>query len=796
MKSLIIILLLFLLPASLLAQQEISPDTITKRLLRQTIIYPQENIYTQTDKGDYVAGDTLWFRTYVVNAISRKPEKISQYAYTELIDIKADTVIYRVKARKDTCGMIYGYLPIPPTLSKGIYRLRTYTQYGTNWGEDGCYNKPIHIYSLQRRESPKAQDTPSNYQVDFLPEGGYAIDRQICRFAFKAQNSNGSGENINGAVVDEKGDTITQFASFHDGMGELSFVPVYGKKYYARCIDNYGRKKQFVLPQAVRNAATLKVTANAKYCIVSLLQDSLFCTNPLQLVVLQRGYPCLVKSLGETKNITIRKEDMDTGVTHFLLVDGKGKILSERLVFIDHTKDKICELNINKADFIPRQLVNVSFKLKDLSSSIPWEGNCSVSVTDTQDVPTRRANHILATLLLTADISGHIEDPEWYFDAPNHKEREKALDLLMMTHGWRKYDLQSAINGRYTSPTLLPETSMKLSGKVTNLFNKPIHKSNVQIFALGASVIKTLETNKEGKFELEGFELPDSVKYLITALSPQKRKSNIVLQMRKDKFPDITHIDYTTSHNPIKTATDENCQTKGEYIEKAFKSMGYSNGIRHYILEEVKVKAKARKEYLSEFEHDASITITEDRIKQSPGLESLELILSSIAGFYNISSATLVLDGVRQDSIGKNMLLRISPSNIGQIDILKGIQTVGYFSAKDPIIIAITTKKGGSQYNHKYMDSNMATWIPLGYQQPIEKYSPHYDSPLSDHPNKPDLRTTIYWKPNLQIKDGKASFSFFTADSPSTYQITVEGVSNNGRRFRKEETIFGAETTL
>ena len=792
MKKLILLSISTIPIILLYAQQSLPPDSIAKRLFTQTTLFPQENIYTQTDKSDYVAGDTIWFRTYLVNAISRKPEKSSRYIYAELIDAQTDTLICRIKAREDEKNMIYGYMPIPVLTYKGTYRFKTYTLYGCNWGEEGTYNKMIRIYSTRNRENTKKKKTTNDYFVDFLPEGGQAIDKQLCRFAFKAQRNTGEGENIEGTVIDEKGDTLTKFVTLHNGMGELSFVPAASKKYYALCTNKQGEQKQFTLPQAVCNAGALKVTATNKKYIVTLVHDPLFRKDSLQLVVLQRGYPCLVKYWENTENMVFEKQNFDTGIVHFLLVNSKGKIVSERLAFINHIDDTFCNITTNCTQFSPRKQINLSFEVKDSLDTFP-EGCCSVSVTDSRDVPTDRTSHILSTLLLTADLKGYIEEPGWYFEKGDSNKRNKILDLIMMIHGWKRYNLQDVIDGKYTLPSQLPETSMSISGIVkTAITGKPINNAQVQVFALGNAVIKSLETGREGRFELKGFELPDSTKYLVSALSP-KKKNNVVLEMEKQILPVVSSHHSWASASQNKDSSILYLEDEEKYIEKSMQNLGYSNGMKHYLLEEVKITARPKKEYKTEFEQSANITITEDRIKKSPGLLNLDMVLRVIAG-PQMARGTLILDGTLiEDKIQEQQIYHtFFPGDIAQIDIIKGTRAAGFLDGKHLLIIAITTKKGGAEYNTKFVDTNMAVWTPLSYQQPVEIYTPHYEQPTVNN-NKPDLRTTIYWKPDIILKNGKATISFFTADSPSTYQVVAEGISSDGKVFRKEMKLFQSE---
>lgn len=791
---------IFLAVASLSAQQAISPDTVVQRLLTQTRLFPQENLYVHTEKSDYVAGDTVWFRAYPVNAVSRKPESLSRYVYAELIGAQADTAVCRVRARKDTLDRIYGYLPLPPSLPKGIYHFRAYTQYAHNWGAEGCFAKPIRIYAVRPTEREAEKRPETDYQVDFLPEGGQSIGGQPCRIAFKAQNKQGTGQHIRGVVTDEKGDTLVRFGTLHNGMGEFTLALATGKQYIARCINDRGQEKRFDLPRAVSRAAALKVTMNQEECRVSVVHDSLFATDSLQLVVLQRGHPLFAKPWDRQKESLIFPQQLfDAGVVHFLLLGADGKIGSERLVFINRPPEATLTLSTDTSQHAPRQRINATIELMD-GQNRPLEGSCSVSVTDAADVPLDESTHILSTLLLTADLQGSIEAPGWYFGKATEPERTRALDLLMRIHGWRRYDLQAAIYGQYAHPAPLPEVSMRLSGEVKTSMGKASKQTPVQVYAQGQAMMTEVKTDEHGRFEVNGFEFPDSVRYLVTALS-RKGKESVVLQMHPESYPTIIPLPYTRFEEKQGNEADAPAKEQ-QYVRKSLQNMGYSEGMRHYLLGEVDIIAQAKKVYQTDFERDAKVSIREERIRESD-LPDVKMILAALGGTYlkeNDGKITFVLDGVVVESIkGSNpetndntlkwLLETFNVNDIGQIDIIKGPLAAVYFEGKQNMVIAITTKSGGEQYNTRFANSNMSVWIPLGYQQPIERYAPRYDSPNTGG-GKPDMRTTLHWQPSLTVCHGKASFAFYTADPPSSYHVVIEGVSTDGKVFRKVQKLF------
>jgi hypothetical protein len=103
-------------------------------------------------------------------------------------------------------------------------------------------------------------------------------------------------------------------------------------------------------------------------------------------------------------------------------------------------------------------------------------------------------------------------------------------------------------------------------------------------------------------------------------------------------------------------------------------------------------------------------------------------------------------------------------------------------------IISITTKSGSFSPKEKPEDlqpltvqSSVVTIIPKGYYRARMFYSPKYDNQQRTLQQATDLRTTIYWKPNIITdKNGNAAFDFFNADGKGTYKAVVEGVDNDG----------------
>ena len=236
-----------------------------------------------------------------------------------------------------------------------------------------------------------------------------------------------------------------------------------------------------------------------------------------------------------------------------------------------------------------------------------------------------------------------------------------------------------------------------------------------------------------------------------------------------------------------------------ELLAKVGTRMSYEYGIRQVFLDEVTITARKKMEYNTEYQIAADKTITEEQIEESLQPDIASLVASRAGLWFNGNSlsfrggqAQIIMDGVFQEGKSVSFILHdLSPGSVEQIDIIKGrAKCAGYVASLSSgipeAIVAITTKRGRVI---PAISVNMAKVEILGYQEPVEFYSPKYEMSSEKANSKPDLRTTIYWKPDLIIKEGKAALSFYTADTETSYSVVLEGISPRGNLFRNIRSL-------
>ena len=140
-KRSITVLLGVLLYFSSLSAQTMQDTIIANFSLMERI--PKEKLYLHLDKPFYGAGEKIWFKGYLVNAITHQDNAQSNFIITELIN-RSDSIVERKKIRRDSLGF-HNAFTLPATLPPGDYYLRGYSNWMLNEDPDFFFSRNIKI---------------------------------------------------------------------------------------------------------------------------------------------------------------------------------------------------------------------------------------------------------------------------------------------------------------------------------------------------------------------------------------------------------------------------------------------------------------------------------------------------------------------------------------------------------------------------------------------------------------------------------------------------------------------------
>ena len=141
-------------------------------------------------------------------------------------------------------------------------------------------------------------------------------------------------------------------------------------------------------------------------------------------------------------------------------------------------------------------------------------------------------------------------------------------------------------------------------------------------------------------------------------------------------------------------------------------------------------------------------------------------------------------------------VLNITPQNVRSIEYFPANNAInGMFGVRPlkngtiPGVLFIFLKDGSEIVHSKgNRPLSMATVRQLGYEQPVEFYSPQYPNP--SHKTRPDQRTTLYWNPKVKTDtNGHTTVRFYASDISHRYLVTIEGVSDDGTIVHHQRVI-------
>jgi len=819
------IFFLFLSALLSLRAQEIPLPQVIENIAVQLEVYPQEKIHIHTDRDYYVAGEKIWFKAYLIDAHTHLYPTHSRYVFVELISSN-DSVVSRVMIRASEDDMFYGHISLSNNIPEGNYTLRAYTRYMENLGDDYFFKKNIRIGNLisnKSQSSQLSQNTKNrenrgnggvaqnDFDISFFPEGGNLVEGAFCRVAFKALNKNGYPEIISGKVLDENGVEIASVKTFYGGMGVFTYIPELGKKYLLKCQNGNGLEKQFELPQPNPHAHALTALWKNNRLYVGVQKSVSTQEIPVFLLAHSRGRVLYFAEWDNRKeNIFFTEEQLPAGVIQLVLFDNQMNPLSERLVFSKNFKNDMAtiEFQTDKPLYEKREKVIATVSLTPSLLGRVGEGLLSVAITDDADIAVDSSTTILSTFLLSSELKGYIYNPAYYLQ--NNSESATALDYLMLTHGWRRYDIPEVAKGNPEYPQIPYQTSQEISGSVKSLaFSKPLANCEISMMTKEGFVGLTT-TDEKGAFMFQGFEYPDSTMYFVQALS-SKGSDRVELVFNDVSFSKPIHVETDYYPSMIQTNDYQSLQTN-DFITKAEQRSKYDEDLRVIHLNAVEVTAPRierngeprLKFHLNE---GSDITIRREDFQKSPPPNFTDLLRSvpgvrilngipyirnsNYSSFVGLGYPLVLIDGIENDEWKINGLNRIlSVYEIESIDVFKGPSTALFGSRGSNGIISITKRRGLESISSVKKTFNCAVFTPLGYQKPVEFYAPRYETLEAKHLTIPDFRTTIFWKPDVVISDtGEASFEFYTSDFPTTYSVVIEGMTTDGRIIRQVEKI-------
>ena len=773
---------------------------------------PVEKVYLHLDKDNYIAGETVWFKSYLYSDFY--PDTISTTLYVELLN--GSSVPISVKILPVVYGNTKGQFELPDTLATGYYFIRAYSLTMLNHSDEFLFKQTIYVSGSKQKTVPVP--VTGAMKVEFFPESGTFVAGLPNTIAFKITDLYGSPVNTTGTVLSEAGDSVAELSCYHDGMGMFDFKPSGTVKYYVLLNNDVSRTKYY-LPPVSSTGMVFRLIPNAQGRYFEIYQQpGNVSLKPDYLIgQMQHRVVFKMKLNGEKNDLNgfISTKELKSGILQVTVFNKDDMPLAERLSFIDNKEYlQSAELITDTLNFLERGFNHYTLSFPDTVG-----GSFSVAITDPDySLEIAKKENIISSLLLTADLKGYIHNPFYYFSAAVDSATY-AADILMMTHGWRRFKW-TELAGISSRPLSYKDAGfITISGKVNiRDTKKPLTQKElfVLLFPFEDSLNSSMQfmgTDAEGRFRMDSLVFFGKTRFFVSDMLGKKSKW-------LDIHPDMDSIRIVSSLSALDA--QQFLWTKNTRPGYDFSKLNYdyesilkANG---EMLEGVtfKVKKKSAVQELEEryasglfsglTEKTIDLVNTTEKIYQN---NIFDYIHGRVAGIkveknglnyqlfyrqrFSLTGGPIPMQIFLNEILTDARLVATIPAN--QVSMIKVYSSfVGAEGNGNGGVLAIYTKKGADLTNA--LSTSADIFQCKGYSIMKEFYSPDYAivSPIHSTQSQQDNRITLYWQPDIIIDgaDIKFPIRFYNNDRTKKFRIIVEGMTSEGKMLFIEKTIAPA----
>lgn len=746
-----------------------------------------ERAYIHFDKHIYAPGEIIWFKAYLLNEIV--PAYDSKSFYVDWIDDKGNLLQHTTSPLID--AMARGQYELPASYKGKYISVRAYTRWMLNFDSNFLYTKTIAVINKDSLQT--AQKIIIKSSLDFFPEGGDMIAGINNKIAFKATDQWGRPVKIKGIITDDAGKKIDSLRTLHDGMGYFFITPQNGIRYKAKWADEKKTERITELPAAKPDGASLQVkvlpgTRNFSVTLSSSLSQRMDSINIIGTMYQHVVFKISKAMTGKETGGVVPVKNLPYGILTITVFDKEWKPLAERITYINNNAafTVIPTMEVERWGLSYRARDEIKIRVPDSLAS-----NLSVSVTD-MAIGTDSSENMISNLMLTSELKGKVYNSAYYFSDTTDKIQQH-LDLVMLTNGWRRFNWEAVISGKTPKPLYTRDTAyMSLTGKVLGVSSGQIgNASTVMVMmkqknAEGNMFLIPIDRN--GIFNDPNIIVFDTAQLYYQIQDKYLQGSSVQFMPYKLRTPPIGQ-GWVNRIWPDTTGSSYHLERTGEANSNAER-------LKYKELEAVIVSAKGKSKMQVIDEKYTSGLFTGDAIQfdlvNDPFAASAIDIFSYLQG--KVAGLQITGQGANTSMSWRGgapqLYIDEMPADINFVSSVN-VRDVAYIKAFRPPFMGGFNGANGAIaiYTRRGDDIKMESGKGLpgsrveGYTVIREFYSPKYYSKEVAPGADRDVRTTIYWNPNVAIDPKKKEIllSFYNNDVTDAFRVIIEGMTTDGR---------------
>lgn len=766
----IIFLLSFLIiPYSFESNNSNSEEFVKNTLKNFNSKIPITKIYLHTDRINYLAGENLYFKAYVLNFHKLSFDSINTNLYFELIDPFKNVVFTKRFLIKN--GISIGSVALPDTLIEGLYQVRAYTNFMRNFDVKYFFSQNIYIDNLSNKFSSYSlklykkfhneyKKNKDEFYVKVFQENVILENQKINKITVLTKNyfnepiiTNIKILNKNKIEILENNTNNLGICTFYlkSSNDKFYILTSYNSKTKLTPIKFYQSDKPFFIINDI----------DKENLLIKVFNFSNYQSDKFNFLIHSNGEVFFYKSFNTKDSciIKINQEILIPGLYTFSLFSENFTLLYEKLyVNIDSFKNnKLIKVNLSNDDNNTERTLYISAKIDDPSLFY----NLSVSINTDEEV--YRNLNIYNYLLYGCDLGINNNESIIFSSYDKKFINNDYLNIFK----WDRFLWNDLFNNSLSNIYHKIEKGLTIEGKITSeLFSIPLKNCIVKLYILNSyNDIYTTITDENGKFIFENLYYYDDIDIKIEAFRPNQKR-NLVIVLPDKPIHDVINF------NPEPIAYKF-------YKEIDKKNIITSSKINNELQEQENKNKEKDKNRIEGIYGTPDFVITSDQIPQGysnvlqviqgrvPGIDvsGNNVIIRGVKTIYGSTDPLYLLDGVPVNDV--NAILSIPVQDVDRIEIIKGPTSAIYGSRGANGIIAIYTKRG------EFLKKGIVELKIQGFSRDI-KFKQNvisYDFPY-----------TLYWEPDITLNyiNNEYIIKFKLPKNTIKYNISIQGITNNG----------------
>jgi hypothetical protein len=675
-----------------------------------------ETLFLHCNTTTFVTGETLQYKLYSLNPTAFVTSPVSQIAYVELIGEDSKR-IYIQKLHLEN-GIGQGDFFVPTTLKTGRYKLVAYTYWMLNKPTTTLFQLDLAIINPFQKNEKEAVTT-----VKELPS---LDNKKIVK-----------NTTIPLPILEKKLPIKSSKKTATTTASKFAYVELIGedsKSVFTQklTLENGIAQGNLFIPSDIK-------TGNYKLIVnTNSIANNTTTAPTLAVLPVVNAYPKNEPAAKNTTKDLPSLEKVENTEKQFPALEKESPINSDNQTTETAAEKSLFALQLDKKTAIKRE--KFVLKINTVAQQIQ-KGNYSISVRKTDQLATEKQP--------TATEFKN----KWLKKTSSNETSEKEIIVPEL----RGEIVTGSITAKNGSSSLLNKTiALSIPGK--------------------SYTFRTTNTNASGQFIFNLDKTNYGSNLVLQIINEDHENYTVQLDQPKDLDPSLLHYksNFELSPDMQNNILERSvaCQIENAYYYKKTDSLAASKTTDDFFKSVAKVYILDDYTRFPSLQETITEVLFEAYYKQTENEYSIGV--RDFNDNYEIPGSALVLvDGLLLQDYKE--LFKYNTKNIYKVSIITG----GYYYGSRLFngVISFTT------FEQDFVSKQSGTYIlDTTFLRPAVKkeyFSPDYTD-KSKNKRIPDQRYQLLWLPQVTLPNTENSISFYTSDVTGTFEITLEGFTDQG----------------